>query len=407
MVSLDDTDWQAIGEAGLDDAIDLRRAIHAEPEIGLDCPLTSAKIKAALAGLPLVWREGPSSTGLVAVLNGASRGNGRTVLLRGDMDALPMSEETGLAFASRFEGRMHACGHDSHTAMLVGAARALCARKDTLPGSVVFMFQPGEEGYHGARCMIDDGLLDDPAPDAAFALHISPNMPSGTIVSRAGTLMAATDTLGATITGRGGHAAMPHDCIDPIPIACEIVLALQAHIARRVSVNDPAVLSITQIHAGTAHNIVPQSVELLGTLRTLSEATRAELRAGYARIVEGIAAAHGATAEVRIEPGYPVTVNDERATALMKACALDLGGEDGWATMPAMMGAEDFSYVLQRTPGAMAFLGVAPAGSDPRTNPPLHNTRMTIDEAMMAKGIAMHCAVATRFLEEGLAADGM
>ena len=395
------TDWLAVGAAGLDDAVTLRRAIHAEPEIGLDCPLTSAKIRAALAGLPLDWREGPSTTGMIAVLNGGSRGNGRTVLLRGDMDALAMPEETGLPFASRFDGRMHACGHDSHTAMLVGAAKALCARADQLPGSVVFMFQPGEEGHHGARHMIADGLLDDPAPDAAFALHISPNMPAGMVVSRPGTLMASTDTLRATITGRGGHAAMPHDCIDPIPIACEIVMALQAHVARRVSVNDPAVLSITKFNAGTAHNIVPQSVELLGTMRTLSERAREELRAGYVRLCEGIAAAHGATAAVTIEPGYPVTVNDERATALLKACALDLGGEGGWAVMPAMMGAEDFSYVLQKMPGAMAFLGVAPEGSDPSTNPPLHNTRMTIDEAVMAKGIAMHCAVATRFLADG------
>ena len=395
------TDWLAVGAAGLDDAVTLRRAIHAEPEIGLDCPLTSAKIRAALAGLPLDWREGPSTTGMIAVLNGGSRGNGRTVLLRGDMDALAMPEETGLPFASRFDGRMHACGHDSHTAMLVGAAKALCARADQLPGSVVFMLQPGEEGHHGARHMIADGLLDDPAPDAAFALHISPNMPAGMVVSRPGTLMASTDTLRATITGRGGHAAMPHDCIDPIPIACEIVMALQAHVARRVSVNDPAVLSITRFDAGTAHNIVPQSVELLGTMRTLSERAREELRAGYVRLCEGIAAAHGATAAVTIEPGYPVTVNDERATALLKACALDLGGGGGWAVMPAMMGAEDFSYVLQKMPGAMAFLGVAPEGSDPSTNPPLHNTRMTIDEAVMAKGIAMHCAVATRFLANG------
>ena len=399
------TDWEAAGDAELADAIDLRRAIHAEPEVGLHCPLTSAKIRAALVGLSLEWREGPSTTGMIAILRGGvARGagdNGRTVLLRGDMDALTMPEETGLAFASRFEGRMHACGHDSHTAMLVGAAKALCARRETLPGTVVFMFQPGEEGHHGARFMLADGLLADPAPDAAFALHISPNIAAGVVVSRAGTLMASTDTLGATITGRGGHAAMPHECIDPIPIACEIVMALQTHIARAVSVNDPAVLSITKINAGTAHNIVPQAVELYGTMRTLSEATRVDLRAAYARIVEGIAAAHGAVGEARIEEGYPVTVNDERAVELMKACAVQLGGEAGYATMPAMMGAEDFSYVLQKVPGAMAFIGVAPAGSDPRTNPPLHNTRMTIDESVMAKGIAMHCTMATRFLESG------
>jgi hippurate hydrolase len=403
------TDWTGVGEAGLDEAVSLRRAIHAEPEIGLHCPLTSARIRAALAGLPLDWREGPSTTGLIAVLRGGAAGgqgsgqgsNGRTVLLRGDMDALPLTEETGLPFASTLPGRMHACGHDSHTAMLVGAAKALCARADDLPGTVVFMFQPGEEGHHGARFMIEDGLLDDPAPDAAFALHISPNMPSGVVVSRPGTLMASTDTLGATITGRGGHAAMPHDCIDPIPIACEIVMALQAHVARAVSVNDPAVLSITKFNAGSGHNIVPQAVELLGTMRTLSESTRVALRAAYVRIVEGIAAAHGAVAEARIEPGYPVTVNDERAVAVMRDCARDLGGEGGWAVMPPMMGAEDFSYVLRKVPGAMAFIGVAPPGTDPATNPPLHNTRMTIDEAVMAKGIAMHCAVATRFLANG------
>jgi hippurate hydrolase len=399
------TDWEAIGEAGLGEAVSLRRAIHAEPETGLDCPLTTAKIKAALAGLPLDYREGTSTTGLIAVLRGGQAGgtggNGRTVLLRGDMDALPMPEETGLPFASRFDGRMHACGHDSHTAMLVGAAKALCARREALPGTVVFMFQPGEEGHHGARAMIADGLLDDPLPEAAFALHISPNLPLGVVESRGGTLMASTDTLGATITGRGGHAAMPHDCIDPIPIAAEIVLALQTHIARAVSVSDPAVLSITKFNAGSAHNVIPQSVELLGTMRTLSEKTRESLRAAYVRICEGIAAAHGATVEARIEPGYPVTVNDERAVALVKGCATALGGEGGWRIMPPMMGAEDFSYVLQKLPGAMSFIGAAPAGSDPATNPPLHNTRMTIDEGVMAKGIALHCATAMRFLERG------
>lgn len=399
------TDWAAVGEASLDEAIDLRRAIHADPEIGLHCPRTSDKIKAALAGLPLDIREGTSTTGFVAILRGGrggdAGGNGRTVLLRGDMDALAMQEETGLPFASRTDGAMHACGHDSHTAMLVGAAKALSARRGTLAGTVVFMFQPGEEGHHGARHMIADGLLDDPLPEAGFALHISPNMAMGTVVSRAGTLMASTDTLRATITGRGGHAAMPHDCLDPLPIACEIVTALQVYVARQVAVTDPAVLSITKLNAGSAHNVIPSTVEMLGTMRTLSERTREQLRAAFTRMVEGIAAAHGAVGEARIEEGYPVTVNDPRATALMKACATRLNGETGWAVMPPMMGAEDFSYVLQKLPGTMAFIGAAPEGSDPRTNPPLHNTRMTIDERVMAHGIAMHCAVAERFLENG------
>ena len=407
-MGIEATDWQAAGEAELAEAVALRRAIHAEPEIGLHCPLTSAKIRAALAGLPLEWREGPSTTGLVAILRGGAAGyegragdNGRTVLLRGDMDALPLTEETGLPFASTVPGRMHACGHDSHTAMLVGAAKALAMRAETLPGTVVFMFQPGEEGHHGARHMIADGLLDDPAPDAAFALHISPNHAAGLVVSRAGTLMASTDTLRVTVTGRGGHAAMPHDCVDPIPVACEIVLALQAHVARRVPVSDPAVLSITRMDAGTAHNIVPDSVHLLGTLRTLSEERREMLRAAFARLCEGIAAAHDATAIVAIDPGYPVTVNDERAVALVRDRALAIGGEAGWAMMPPMMGAEDFSYVLQKVPGAMSFIGVAPPGTDPATNPPLHNTRMTIAEPVMARGIALHCATAVRFLEQG------
>ncbi|CAA9489564.1 MAG: Peptidase M20D, amidohydrolase, partial [uncultured Sphingomonadaceae bacterium] len=232
------TDWAAAGEAELPDLVELRRAIHADPELGLDCPRTTEKLKAALAGLPLDIHEGPSTTGFVAVLRGPH--NGRTVLLRGDMDALPMTEETGLPFASRVPGRMHACGHDAHSAMLVGAARALSARRSELAGTVAFMFQPGEEGHHGARHMIDDGLLDVARPDAAFALHISPNMPSGQVVSRPGALLASTDTLRVTIRGAGGHAAMPHDCIDPVPVACEIVMALQAFVARRAPVADPA-----------------------------------------------------------------------------------------------------------------------------------------------------------------------
>jgi amidohydrolase len=395
------TDWTAAGEAELADVITLRRAIHADPEVGLHCPRTADKIRAALAGLPLEIRESTSTTGLIAILRGGLD-NGRTVLLRGDHDALPMQEETGLPFASQVPGAMHACGHDSHTAMLVGAARALSARKDDLPGTIVFMFQPGEEGYHGARYMIADGLLADPAPEAAFALHISPNMPAGTFVSRAGPLLASTDAINITVRGRGGHAAMPHDCLDPIPVACEIVTALSTFVARQIAVTDPAVLSITKIDAGSAYNIVPECVEMKGTLRTLSHATREQARAGIARIVEHVALAHGCTAELRIDEGYPVTNNDPRAVALIRDIAEQLGGEGGYRTMPApMMGGEDFSYVLRDIPGAMAFVGVAPEGTDPATNPPLHNTKMTIREDVMARGVAMHCALAERFLNTG------
>ena len=401
------TDWSAIGAGQLDGVIALRRAIHAEPEVGLHCPRTTEKAKAALAGLPLEIHDSTSTTGFVAILRGGRTGgagsNGRTVLLRGDMDALPMTEETGVPFASTIPGAMHACGHDAHTAMLAGAARALCARREELSGTIVFMFQPGEEGHHGARHMIADGLLDIARPEAAFALHISPNTPAGVFVGRSGPLLASTDTVRATIRGKGGHAAMPHEAIDPIPVACAIVGALQQHLARRIPVADPAVLTITQIHAGSSHNIIPDAVELTGTLRTLSETTREAMRAAFRRIAEGIAAAHGCTADCAIDEGYPVTMNDPRATALMHDIAGELSGERGWSTMPApMMGGEDFSYVLREIPGAMAFIGVAPAGSDPRTNPPLHNTHMTIDEQVLATGVAMHCAIAERFLENGL-----
>lgn len=392
--------WSDLAQTHLPDVISLRRAIHADPEIGLQCPKTTEKIKAALQGLPLQYRQGRSTTGLVAVLRGGA--NGRTVLLRGDMDALPMQEETGLAFASQTHGAMHACGHDAHTAMLVGAVKALCARRETLCGTVVFMFQPGEEGWHGARYMMEDGLLDDPAPEAAFALHVAPNVQKGVVTGRAGPAMASADTLSAVIEGRGGHAAMPHEGLDPIPVACEIVLALQSFIARQIPVFDPAVLTITKITAGTAHNVIPGQAELLGTVRTLSESTRAKTHEAFLRIVTKIAEAHGLVARPHIEPGFPVTINDPRALALAQRCAKALGGEAGWRTMAApLMGAEDFSYVLQKIPGAMTFLGVAPDTRAPEHAFPLHNTRMTLDEATMAKGVAMHCLAAETFLSYG------
>jgi amidohydrolase len=395
-------------EAGLLDAavaeqertIALRRAIHAEPELGLDCPRTTAKLKQALAGLPLSIRDSRATSGFVARLDGARRG--RTVLLRGDMDALPIHEETGLDFASATPGHMHACGHDSHSAMLAAAARILCARREAIAGTILFMFQPGEEGMHGARHMIAEGLLDDPAPEAAFALHVFPNMPGGMIACRSGALLASADTVNATIRGKGGHAAMPHDAIDPVPIACEAVLALQSHIARRTTFTDPAVLSITRIAGGAAHNVIPDEVELLGTMRTLSDQARVATREAFERIVVKVAEAHGATAETRIDEGYPPTVNDLRAVALVRAVATEQFGEGAYFDIPApIMGAEDFSYVLQKVPGAMAILGVAPGDGNPFERPPIHNAKMLVEESVLPRGVAMHCAFATRFLERG------
>ncbi len=376
----------------------LRRAIHAEPELGLDTPLTLAKVRAELADLPLEWREGPACTGAVAVLRGARPG--RTVLLRGDMDALPMPEETGLEFASAIPGRMHACGHDTHTAMLAGAARMLCERQDELAGEVRFMFQPGEEGFHGARFMLEDGLLD-PLPDAAFALHVMPNAPHGVLGSRAGALLAAADKLEITVEGRGGHASMPHHARDPIPVACEIVSAIQALVTRRFDAAEATVITVTQIHAGTAHNIIPDRVLLTGTIRTLSPERRRDVRPALRQLAEGIAAAHDCRAEVTITDGFPPTVNDPRAVDLVEAVASELPAGMFQRLADPIMGAEDFSYVLEKVPGAMAFLGVAPAGSDWASCCGIHSSRMVVDEKALPRGAAILAGCALRFLERG------
>jgi hippurate hydrolase len=391
--------WTAAGEALLPELIELRRAIHAEPELGLDTPLTTAKAKAALAGLPLEIREGGATSGFVAVLKGPQ--NGRTVLLRGDMDALPLTEDTGLAFTSRVAGAMHACGHDTHVAMLVGAAKALCEKRDQLAGTVLFMFQPGEEGHHGARHMLEDGLLD-PLPDAAFALHVTPNAPAGVLGGRAGPLLAAADKFEILVNGKGGHASQPHQAIDPVPIACEIVTALQAMVTRTIPPFDPVVITVGRIEAGTTNNVIPESAILEGTIRSFSEHSRALAHQGVARVAENIARAHRAEAEVSLFPGFPVTVCDPRAVDLAETVAQETFGASGWRRLPEpVMGAEDFAYVLQKVPGAMVFLGATPEGGDFRTCCALHSNRMVLDERVMARGVAMHCAWAETFLRDG------
>lgn len=379
----------------------LRRAIHLEPELGLHTPRTSAKVRAALAHLPLTWREGASTTGLVATLD--SGRPGRSVLLRGDMDALPMPEETGLEFASTVQGAMHACGHDAHTAMLAGAAELLCARAESLEGKVHFMFQPGEEGYHGARFMLDDGLLD-PLPDAAFALHVMPTAHGGLVAGRAGPLLAAADRLFIVVNGRGGHASMPHQTLDPIPVACAIVTAIQTLVTRRFDAADAVVVTVAKIVSGTTNNVIPDSCELDGTMRTLSPKARARLKEEITRLAEGIAAAHGLTATVRIEEGFPVTICDERAVALGEAVSSALFGPDAFHRMrDPIMGAEDFAYVLEKVPGAMFFLGVAHEGADLASCCGLHSTRMVLDEGVMPKGAALLAGLAEEFLARGFA----
>jgi hippurate hydrolase len=378
----------------LDDTIQLRRRIHRHPEIGLTLPRTQATVLEALDGLGLDVRTGQRTTSVVARLTGGRPGP--TLLLRGDMDALPLREDTGLPFASEVDGAMHACGHDAHVAMLVGAARLLARRRAELAGSVLFMFQPGEEGYHGARVMLEEGLLDGGTPPTgAFALHVTHRQAAGVVATRPGPTMASGDTIQIVVRGKGGHASAPHDCLDPIPIACEMVQAFQTLVTRRVNVFDPAVLTIAKIEAGTTRNVIPETASLLGTVRTVSESTRERMLEGIRRVAEGVAAAHGAEVSVELIRGYPVTVNDAGFAGFVLDTARELLGEERTHEMRhPVMGSEDFSYVLQRVPGAMANLGTRPD-----TGPvfPNHSNRMLVNESALATGIAMHVAVALRF----------
>jgi hippurate hydrolase len=380
----------------LPDLVELRRALHSEPELGLELPKTREKVLERLEALPLEIETHAKTSGVVATLRGGKPG--RSLLLRADMDALPMPEDTGLPYASRRPGAMHACGHDAHTAMLVGAARILAARRAELRGSVVFMFQPGEEGHAGARCMLDEGLLErEPRVEAAFALHVAPEFPVGMVASRAGALLASADVFEITVRGKGGHASMPHLCRDPIPAACAIVSALQTHVTRAIAATDPAVITVTMLRAGTTNNVIPETAQLTGTIRAHSEAAREKAHEGVHRVPEFVARAHGIEAEVKLVPGYPVTVNDGEFDGFVRGVAGELLGAKNVVALPApFMGAEDFSFVLQKVTGSMAILGMRPPGKE--TPAPCHSNRMRIDEAGMAHGAALHAAVALRYL---------
>ena len=392
-MSIAEQDLRERAISHLPQVVELRRELHRHPELGLELPRTQSAVLDALDGLGLSITVGERLSSVVADLEGARPGP--TVLLRGDMDALPMTEDTGLDFASRTGNTMHACGHDAHTAMLVGAARLLSEHRDELVGTVRFMFQPGEEGSGGAAIMIDEGVLD--GVSGAFALHVAPNVPSGIVAWRSGATLASADEIEIVFTGRGGHASTPQWAVDPIPAACEAVLALQSMITRSVNVFDPAVLTIAQVSAGTTHNVIPETARLFGTLRAVSEETRHSVWERIRTVVDGVAAAHGCSATVRIDEGYPVTVNDDVSARFLAQSA------DAALGMPSpVMGAEDFSYVLQRVPGAIGFLGVCPPDvADPFGAPACHSNRMILHEETMADGIAVHVGVATRFLERG------
>ena len=377
-----------------DDVVALRRSIHAHPELGLDLPVTQRAILEWLEPFSLDVSIGSALSSVSAVLDTGREGP--TVLLRGDMDALPMHEDTGLDFASSQPGQMHACGHDAHVAMLAGAAALLSARRDELCGKVAFMFQPGEEGHHGARFMLDEGMLAATGPvDLAFAIHQSPNFPSGSVATRAGTLLASVDDFVITVTGKGGHASMPHQALDPIPVACEIVMAIQTMVTRRLDVFNPGVVTVGRISAGTTSNVIPEVAEIEGTMRSVSARTRTMLQEQIVQVARGVAAAHGAQVDVALEVGFPVTVNDAVSSNYVQEVARDLVGERHVFDLESpIMGAEDFSYVLEQVPGAMAFLGTRPPGVAAKDVAPNHSNRMMLDEDALDVGVALYSAIA-------------
>jgi amidohydrolase len=382
----------------LPEVVQLRRQIHRCPEVGLTLPHTQGAIIDALGDLNLQITTGKELSSVVAVLEGQSPG--RTVLLRADMDALKIREATGLDFASEIDGAMHACGHDAHTAMLVGAARLLGMHKDHIAGRIIFAFQPGEEGYAGARLMIEEGLLDRYGTvDGAFAIHITPRHPVGAVFSRPGLVMAGAGTFRIAIKGRAGHPAEPHHAIDPIPIASEVVLALQTYVTRRVKVFEPAVVTVTAIQAGS-HDLgaIPEAATLTGTIRAVSDETRIHLFGAVRELATNIASAHGAQAEVKIEPGYPPLVNEADVVETIGEVSRSLLGKDHFRLIPTpIMLSEDFSYILQRVRGAMAFLGARPENQD--TVADVHSPQMILNEDAMAVGVALHASVALRLLD--------
>ncbi len=363
----------------------LRRDIHREPELGFDTKRTAEKVLGALEGLPLEIQTGVAENGIVATLRG--EGDGPTVGLRADMDALPIKEETGLPFASEVEGKMHACGHDGHTSMLVGAAHTLSGMRDRLNGTVKFFFQPAEEGGGGGKVMVEEGVADDVG--SIFALHLWPGLPFGTAATKAGPIMAAADAFELEVKGRGGHGAFPHLTADAVAMAAQIVTALQTVVAREVDPVEPAVLTVGEIHAGTAFNIIPETARLGGTVRTLNEELRRRMPERIEGIARGVAGAMRGDAALDYSFSYPVTMNDADAARRALNVIGDLFGEEGALELPnPSMGGEDFAFFLEKIPGAFIWLGVGEDVSG------LHTPTFAFDEEILPLGSALLTALA-------------
>ncbi len=384
-----------------DELVTLRRRFHQEPEIGLDLPKTQAKILAALDGLGLEVTTGKSLTSVTAVLRGAK--SDKTVLLRADMDALPVTELTDLAYKSQIDGAMHACGHDLHVSMLIGAAKLLVKNKSQLNGDVVFMFQPGEEGFDGAGHMIKEGVLTASGrkADATYGIHVSSSStPTGAFTTKGGTMMASADEIHVTVLGMGGHGSQPHTAKDPIPVAAEMVSALQLMITRSFDAFDPVVITVGQFHAGTKANIIPDTAEFQATIRTFSPENRVRIKTEAVRLCTSIAEGYGLNADVKVVEQYPVTVNNASHAQFVGKVAAELFGKDAYMDMPhPIAGAEDYSRVLEAVPGSYMFLG-ASVDEDFMNSEVNHSPRAMFDDSVLYRGTAMLSELAVRSLNE-------
>jgi IAA-amino acid hydrolase len=376
--------------------VNLRRELHRYPELMYEEVKTGAVVRRVLTELDIPFQFPVATTGIVAMIG---TGDGPCVALRADMDALPIHEEADVEFKSEVTGRMHACGHDCHTAMLLGAARILRAHNLGIRGTVKLLFQPAEEGGAGGLRMCNEGALSSPTVHRAFGLHVWPYLPTGLVASRAGTLLASAGVVDITVVGVGGHAAMPHTTHDPVTTAAAIVSALQTIVARETDPLEAAVVTISTIHGGDAFNVIPSEVRMTGTIRSLTTGGMRRLQERVRAIATQIATAHRCEARVEF-PGhdYPATVNDAATWESVRTVAGDMLGHDAVQEMAPVMGGEDFAYMLERVPGCFMVLGVRNEAIGATFG--VHHPRFVADEEALPIGAALHVGVALRMLEE-------
>ena len=371
--------------------IRIRRDLHRIPETAYTEKKTSAYVADYLRREGLEVQTGIATYGVVGLLNTGRPGP--TLLLRADMDALPVTEDTGLSFASTHDGTMHACGHDAHVAMVLVAATVLNRVKDELNGTIKFLFQPAEEGPGGAKPMIDEGVLENPKVDYSIGCHVWPQIPEGTIGVRSGPFMAAMDRFDIKIIGRSGHGAMPHLCVDALEVGTQVVSALQRISSRHMNPLEPAVVTVGMFHAGTAFNIIPGDAQLTGTTRTFNLDIWNSWAERLETVVRGVCESMGADFELKFSKGYPPTINDDSMAEVVRRCAQKVAGEDKVVEPERSMGGEDMSYFLQRSKGCFYALGV---GRQEFT--PLHNSRFDLNENVLALGVETHCRIALDLL---------